>query len=297
VTTAPTNTAFNSLPVHTLEYLLLPENVDSLRDMVLYHVLHGSYPSSELPSKQMPTLKTNADGLADFIVINAMSAGGIITLDGRAHVVLSDVFGACNGVIHAINAILLPNDSAALVEDDASAIATGDNSLVAGLVDNFFDWSQQPLPLLEATLVQDVPQEPVYDAIPVRDTQDNNVHGWLRISLKLRAVILESVLVATAAIIAVVVIIVGSPKELSSQPITTSTNSTTAPVTGTGNETGTELNTVSETLTACLFLFNGGKRRLTSSSFDANICLSVRADRRALELGATGSDYRWRWCS
>jgi hypothetical protein len=53
---------------------------------------------------------------------------------------------------------------------------------------------------------------------------------------------------------------------------------------------------VSETLTACLFLFNGGERRLTSSSLDANICLSVRAHRRALELGATGSDYRRRWC-
>jgi hypothetical protein len=43
-----------------------------------------------------------------------------------------------------------------------------------------FGWSLQLLSLLEATLVQDVPKEPVYDVILVSDTQDDNVHGWLR---------------------------------------------------------------------------------------------------------------------
>jgi hypothetical protein len=80
-----------------------------------------------------------------------------------------------------------------------------------------FDPNNQSLPLLEATLVQDVPdepvyiyintksQEPVYDAFPVSDTQDNGAHGWSKISLKWRVVILRSVLVAMAAIISAVV--------------------------------------------------------------------------------------------
>ena len=74
-----------------------------------------------------------------------------------------------------------------------------------------FDRSHQLLPLLEATLVQDVPNEPVYEAFPMPAPEVNDAHGWLRISLKLRVVIL-GVLVAMAAIIAVVMIIVGSPK-------------------------------------------------------------------------------------
>jgi hypothetical protein len=89
-----------------------------------------------------------------------------------------------------------------------------------------FDRSQQSLPLLEATLVQDVPEEPVYNATLVQ-----------RIS-KFRAVVLGSVLVAMAAVVAVVVIVFGSLKEPPTPPITTSTSSTSAP--------GTETNTVSE---------------------------------------------------
>ena len=49
-----------------------------------------------------------------------------------------------------------------------------------------FDTNNQSLPLLDATLVQDVPNKPVYDAFPVSDTKDNDVHGWSKISLKLR---------------------------------------------------------------------------------------------------------------
>ena len=53
-----------------------------------------------------------------------------------------------------------------------------------------FDRSHQLLPLLEATLVQDVPNEPVYEAFPMPAPEVNDAHGWLRISLKLRVVIL-----------------------------------------------------------------------------------------------------------
>jgi hypothetical protein len=121
-----------------------------------------------------------------------------------------------------------------------------------------FDRSQQSLPLLEATLVQDVPNEPVYiyintnsreetvyDAVPM-PAPEIVAHGWSRISLKFRVMIIGLVLVAMAAIVAVVVTMTiavvvtndGSPNEPPIPPITTSTNSTSAP--------GTETNTVSE---------------------------------------------------
>ena len=80
-----------------------------------------------------------------------------------------------------------------------------------------FDLSQQLLPLLEATLVQDVPEEPVYDAFPMPAPEviviNNDAHGWSRISLKWRVVVFVLILVAMAAIIAVVVMIAGSQNE------------------------------------------------------------------------------------
>jgi hypothetical protein len=44
----------------------------------------------------------------------------------------------------------------------------------------YVDPYNQSLPLLEATLVQDVPDEPVYEAFPLSETQNNGEPGWLR---------------------------------------------------------------------------------------------------------------------
>ena len=114
-----------------------------------------------------------------------------------------------------------------------------------------FDRSHQSVPLIEATLVQDVPQEPVYiyintnsgeetvyDAFPMSDTQNNDVHGWSRISFKFRIIMLGLVLVAMAAIIGVAVMIAGNKKEPSIAP--------------TKAETG--INAVSEKNGCCLLI-------------------------------------------
>jgi hypothetical protein len=124
-----------------------------------------------------------------------------------------------------------------------------------------FDRSHQSVPLIEATLVQDVPQEPVYDAFPMPAPEVNDAHGWSRISLKLRVVILGLVLVAMAAIIAAAMKIFGP---------------------------GTATNTVSETSTACLFFFRRQGAMSHIVIFDANIRLPVHAPRRDVDLGATG---------
>ena len=69
-----------------------------------------------------------------------------------------------------------------------------------------FDPSHQSLPLLEATLVQDAPEEPVYDAIPMDATQDNYAHGWSTRTRKYRYIILGLLSITMTAIIAVVVV-------------------------------------------------------------------------------------------
>jgi len=69
-----------------------------------------------------------------------------------------------------------------------------------------FDPSHQSLPLLEATLVQDVPEEPVYDAIPIDATQDKYAHGWSTRARKYRYIILGLLSITMTAIIAVVVV-------------------------------------------------------------------------------------------
>jgi hypothetical protein len=100
----------------------------------------------------------------------------------------------------------------------------------------YVDPNNQSLPLLEATLVEDKPDEPVYDAFPLSDTQHDVVPGWLQKNHM--AVILGLVLVAIAAIVTVILIFAGGPAEPSIPPIMISTNSTAMPV--------NEVNTVSE---------------------------------------------------
>lgn len=136
-----------------MEYLLRPENVDRLRNALLYHVINGSYASSDLPSGVVQTLRTTSLGGEDeddILVIDAMSTTGIVTLDGRANVIISDAFQASNGVVHAIDHVLLPDDVAALATSDYPAEGEGgvdfidaifpqDDSSSTNATDDFFD--------------------------------------------------------------------------------------------------------------------------------------------------------------
>jgi hypothetical protein len=98
------------------------------------------------------------------------------------------------------------------------------------------DPSHQSLPVLEGTLVQDVPDGPVYLAFPMNTNQDIDSHRWLMRTRKYRVLIFGWVLLATAAIIAVAVVVSDNRNERSgsndlSDPITTSTTSTTTVIT------------------------------------------------------------------
>jgi len=95
---APTDAAFAALPAGTVEDLLKPENKDQLVAILTYHVVAGKVMSTDLTEGMMaPTVEGK-----DITV----------TLDGGAKVngvVISTAdIEATNGVIHVIDAVLMP---------------------------------------------------------------------------------------------------------------------------------------------------------------------------------------------
>ena len=95
---APTDDAFGKLPKETLAKLLLPENKEKLRMLLLYHVVAGIVLSTDLMDGDVKTVngeKLSIDGSVDKIEVN------------RAKVFSADVV-AKNGVMHSIGEVLIP---------------------------------------------------------------------------------------------------------------------------------------------------------------------------------------------
>lgn len=96
---APTNEAFEALPEGTLDQLLMPENRDLLTQILTYHVVPAEVTSAEVTAGEVETVAGPA--------INITTDGAIMV--NGAMVVTPDV-QASNGVIHAIDQVLLPPD-------------------------------------------------------------------------------------------------------------------------------------------------------------------------------------------
>lgn len=95
---APTDEAFAALPEGTVETLLKPENKDQLVAILTYHVVSGKVMSGDLSNDMMATTVQGTD-------VKIMTEGGV-TVNG-ANVVTADI-EASNGVIHVIDAVILP---------------------------------------------------------------------------------------------------------------------------------------------------------------------------------------------
>ena len=96
---APTNEAFNQLPEGTLDYLLQPENQEVLQQVLSYHVIPEKITSDKISGGNVDSLN---GGLA-----TAVTDMGVVI--NNASVVTPDI-EASNGVIHAVNRVLLPAD-------------------------------------------------------------------------------------------------------------------------------------------------------------------------------------------
>ena len=97
---APTNAAFAALPAGTVESLLLPENKATLVSILTYHVVSGAVTSDQLAGQRLDVATVQGDT----VHINATNG---VRVNG-ANVTQADIIGA-NGVIHRIDAVLLPN--------------------------------------------------------------------------------------------------------------------------------------------------------------------------------------------
>lgn len=96
---APTDDAFAALPDGTVESLLLPENLEQLQGILTYHVVAGKVKSKDLAGKTLDAETLNGATVA------VDGTDGVTV--GGANVIQADI-KASNGVIHVIDAVLLP---------------------------------------------------------------------------------------------------------------------------------------------------------------------------------------------
>jgi uncharacterized surface protein with fasciclin (FAS1) repeats len=94
---APTDDAFAALPAGVLDALLLPENKAVLAQILTYHVVSGKVMAADVTDSDVATVEGQT--------IKLSTMGGV-KVNG-ATVVAADV-AASNGVIHAIDAVILP---------------------------------------------------------------------------------------------------------------------------------------------------------------------------------------------
>ena len=95
---APTDEAFGKLPAKVLTKLLLPENKEKLRSLLLYHVVAGKVLAADLKDGEVKTMngeKVKIDAKDDKIEIDGSK---VFSADVTAN----------NGVMHSIGKVLIP---------------------------------------------------------------------------------------------------------------------------------------------------------------------------------------------
>ena len=108
---APTNAAFAKLPAGTVDTLLQPANKAQLTSVLTYHVVPG-----RVNAAQLTKLIRDGGGTATLTTVQggqlraSLMGDRIMLTDakgGTAHVVTANVM-ASNGVIHAIDSVVMP---------------------------------------------------------------------------------------------------------------------------------------------------------------------------------------------
>lgn len=95
---APSNDAFSALPNGTLQNLMKPNNKQQLASLLAYHVVKGNFPAARLKSGSMTTMNGQT------VQISVTPSGVMVN---NSMVTQADIM-ASNGVIHVLNAVLMP---------------------------------------------------------------------------------------------------------------------------------------------------------------------------------------------
>ena len=99
---APTDAAFAKLPKATVRSLTKPENKEQLKAILLYHVVKGKVTANDVKAMKSPTSVATLNGAK--IKITHSKKGVMVN---KSKVTTADLM-ATNGVIHVINAVLMP---------------------------------------------------------------------------------------------------------------------------------------------------------------------------------------------
>ena len=108
---APVNDAFAKLPAGTVETLLKPENKATLTAILTYHVVAGEFKAADV----VKAIKAN-NGAFKITTVQggtltaSLSGANVILTDTKGNkstVVIADV-DASNGIIHAIDSVVMP---------------------------------------------------------------------------------------------------------------------------------------------------------------------------------------------
>lgn len=97
---APVDAAFAALPAGTVDTLVKPENKGQLTNILTYHVIAGKVLSTDLTDGMKATTVNGQE-------ITIKIADGKVFVND-AEVVIADV-ETSNGVVHAINSVIMPN--------------------------------------------------------------------------------------------------------------------------------------------------------------------------------------------
>jgi len=112
---APTDEAFAKLPAGTVENLLKPENLETLKNVLLYHVVSGNVMAADVVTLDGKTADTVAGS-----AVNISVKDGKVFLNENVQVIITDIVTS-NGVIHVIDTVLLPPAKLADIVDTAVA--------------------------------------------------------------------------------------------------------------------------------------------------------------------------------
>lgn len=108
---APTNDAFAKLPDGAVAGLLKPESKDALTGVLTYHVVAGKFEAAAV----IDAINSNngmfkVDTVEGSSITLSLEDGKVVLTDangGKSTVVIADV-AASNGVIHAIDSVVMP---------------------------------------------------------------------------------------------------------------------------------------------------------------------------------------------
>jgi len=112
---APNNKAFKKLPINTIDYLLNPDHVDELNDLISYHSIQGKF-----SEKQIRALIKKGEGKAYFTTLAGFSL--LAYMDGEGTIIFMDQnnrkmrliepnYSKGDHIVHVIDGVILPHSA------------------------------------------------------------------------------------------------------------------------------------------------------------------------------------------